>query len=282
MQEYIPLFTIAFIWTIFATIQDLKSREVANWLNFSLIAFALAYRAFYASATNNLQFFLLGLLGLIVMIILGNIFYYAKAFAGGDAKLLMGFGIILPYQEYIHLILLPIFLIFTLFLAGAVYSLLYSFFIVSKNKNSFAKEFRKSSKNKKSLLTITTLLSLVFLLTGFYNTFLFLLAILFAIPLIWIYTRSLEKCLIVLTPPNKLTEGDWLEKEVSLPGNKKIKKSVHGLSKEEIQLLRKHNKKVLIKNGIPFIPAFLITITIMVSFFLTSEQVLPFPFYFFS
>ncbi|MBU0906721.1 MAG: A24 family peptidase [Nanoarchaeota archaeon] len=264
MQEYYFLFALAFVYALFATIQDLKHREVANWLNFSLIAFALAYRAFYASATNNLNFFLFGVYGFIIMVVLGNVFYYAKAFAGGDAKLLMGFGIILPYQSYMQLILLPILLVFTLFLSGAVYSLIYSIFIVAKNKKAFVKKFNDNVKNKKILLILATALSLLFIIAGIYNAFAFLLAILFLIPLIWAYTRSLEQCLIVLTPPLQLTEGDWLEKEVKI-GKTTIKKSVHGLSLKEIQLLKKYSKKVLIKTGIPFVPAFLITLIIIIT-----------------
>ena len=56
--------------------------------------------------------------------------------------------------------------------------------------------------------------------------------------------------------PWKLTEGDWLERDVKI-GRKVIKKSVHGLSLKEIRILRKAKKKVLIKEGVPFTPAFL-------------------------
>ena len=35
------LIILALIWLIFAVISDLKTREVPNWLNFSLIIFAL-------------------------------------------------------------------------------------------------------------------------------------------------------------------------------------------------------------------------------------------------
>lgn len=278
MQEHLPLFILALVWIIFATIQDLKMREVANWLNFSLIAFALAYRLFYAASTNNINFFLFGLFGLIIMILLGHAFYYMKAFAGGDAKLLMGLGIVLPYQTYAHLIFLPIFLIFTLFLAGAIYSIIYSFFIIAKNKEKFSSEFKRISKNRKSILTVSTILFIISLAAGFYQNIAFLFAIIFIIPLVWIYTKSLDKCMIVLTSPDKLTEGDWLEEEVHI-GKTTIKKSVHGLSFKEIQLLRKHKKSILIKQGIPFVPAFLIALIVMALFFLISKQALPFPFY---
>src|SRR3989338_6014136 len=106
MEEYYFLFVLTFLFTLFASIQDLKKREVANWLNFSFIAFALTYRAFYSLATKNFQFFLFGILGFAIFFILAHALYYSKAFAGGDAKLLMGFGVILPYTSYNSLLIL--------------------------------------------------------------------------------------------------------------------------------------------------------------------------------
>ncbi|MDO8460570.1 MAG: hypothetical protein Q7S74_05650, partial [Nanoarchaeota archaeon] len=73
--------------------------------------------------------------------------------------------------------------------------------------------------------------------------------------------------MLKLVSPQNLTEGDWLERDVRI-GNKTIKKTVHGLSWNEIKLLRKANKKVYIKEGIPFVPAFLIAFIIMALFFL--------------
>lgn len=279
MQEHYFLFALTLVFTIFATIQDLRTREVANWLTFSLIAFALAYRAFFSVATKNIHFFLLGLLGFIVMLVLGNIFYYSKAFAGGDAKLLMGFGAIIPYQTYSHLLLFPIAFILLLFLAGALWSLAFSIFIVAKNKKSFVKEFKNLFKKYLPLLIFSLALFAISLVAGFLQPLMLFIIPLSLIPILFIYTLSLEKCMIVLLPPNKLTEGDWLEKEIRL-GKTTIKKSVHGLSYKEIQLLKKYNRPALIKQGIPFVPAFLIALIIMVLASATSLFPLPFSFLF--
>jgi Flp pilus assembly protein protease CpaA len=276
MQEYYFLFALAFIWTLFATIQDLKTREVANWLNFSLIAFALAYRAFYASTTHNAEFFLFGLFGFIIFFALGNLFYYTKAFAGGDAKLLMGMGIILPYTNYFSLIALPLLFILVLFSVGALYSLIYSIFIVAKNKNKFLKELTIKTKNTRNWLLISGILFFVSLFIGLKQNIAFAFSIIFLIPIVYVYTKTLDKCMIILTPPNKLTEGDWLEEDTKLPNKKIIKKSVHGLSKEDIQLLKKYNVSIKIKQGIPFVPAFLITIILTALFFLISKLPLSF------
>src|SRR3989344_3031111 len=118
MKEYYFLFAVALIWTLAASIQDIKKREVANWLNFSLVAFALAYRAFYSVITNNYKFFLFGALGFILFLILANMLYYAKAFAGGDAKLLIAYGAILPFSGYLNIIFLSITFLLLLFSVG--------------------------------------------------------------------------------------------------------------------------------------------------------------------
>ena len=76
MEQYYFLFVLAFVWLIFAVAQDLRTREIANWLNFSLIAFALAYRAFYSISVKNADFFLFGLGGVLLFVVLGYIFYY--------------------------------------------------------------------------------------------------------------------------------------------------------------------------------------------------------------
>ena len=47
----------------FAIIQDFKTREVANWLNFSLIVFALAARMFWSVFADDYSFILFGLFG---------------------------------------------------------------------------------------------------------------------------------------------------------------------------------------------------------------------------
>src|SRR3989338_1270519 len=142
MEQYYFLFGIGILWMIFAVIQDIKTTEISNWLNFSLIGIGLVYRAFYSSFVKDWIFLVSGLLGFAVFFVLAYGFYYARAFAGGDAKLLMGFGVILPYGDFYELFLAGGIFIFSLFLLGAIYSLVYSIFIVFKKKEKFKKEFK--------------------------------------------------------------------------------------------------------------------------------------------
>jgi Flp pilus assembly protein protease CpaA len=280
MNEYIFLFGLAFVWTVFAVVQDIRNREVSNWLNFSLIGFALAYRAFYSLSIGNGEFFILGFLGFLIFMILGNALYYARAFAGGDAKLLMGYGVILPYGGYGSLLILPLVFLFVLFFVGTIYSLIYSVFLVIRNYPGFRKEFGiRFSKGRKLLLlsfSIGLIMEVLNYKFGIWPSGLVFLF--FAIfPFLFFYLRALNKGMTVLKSYSDLQEGDWLERDVKI-GVKVIRKSVHGLSLGEIERLKRAKKKVLIMEGIPFTPAFLGALVIMVFFSLTLLEGISFLF----
>src|SRR3989344_2481323 len=120
------LFGLGFVWLLFATFSDIKTREIPNWLNFGLIAFALGFRFFYSLfSLDNFSFFYQGLFGLAMFFVLGNILYYARMFAGGDKKLMIALGSVLPFFPYFTSNL-KVFLVFFLlfFFAGAVYGIL--------------------------------------------------------------------------------------------------------------------------------------------------------------
>ena len=126
MIEIIFLVLLALIWIVFATVQDLKSREVANWLNFSLIIFAMGFRFFYGLfGSNGFGLFYQGIIGLMIFFILGNFLYYSRMFAGGDAKLMIALGAILPLSENFMTNINYFIGFFILFLvAGTVYGLI--------------------------------------------------------------------------------------------------------------------------------------------------------------
>ena len=77
-NENLFLVVLALIWIFGAIIQDLRRREVDNLWNFSLIAFALAYRAAVSVYTNDYWFILNGVLGFGLFLLLGNIFYVPR------------------------------------------------------------------------------------------------------------------------------------------------------------------------------------------------------------
>ena len=275
MEEYYFLFLIAFVYTIFAAVQDLKEREVANWLNFSLIAFALAYRAIYSSYTGNYSFLLFGVLGFGVFFLISNLLYYTKVFAGGDAKLLMAFGAILPFQSYLDLATLSLSFLFVLFFIGMIYGAIYSIFLAATNKTKFSREFREQFRKRKylllfSILGIAIIIAKSFGVLSYLPSWWFFALLFIFMPLLYIYLEAVNRsCMIKIVDASKLTVGDWLEQNVKI-GSKTIRKSVHCLSASEIKALQKARKKVIVRYGIPFVPAFLLALIFMVFFFLVS------------
>ena len=65
----------------------------------------------------------------------------------------------------------------------------------------------------------------------------------------------------------KLTEGDWLYKDVKI-GRKLIKASWNGVSKEELKFIQKKNRTVVIRQGVPFVPVFLITFLVLIVYYI--------------
>jgi prepilin signal peptidase PulO-like enzyme (type II secretory pathway) len=57
--------------------------------------------------------------------------------------------------------------------------------------------------------------------------------------------------------PKLLREGDWLVRDLKV-GNRTFKARFDGLTKEEIKFIQRSKKKILIKDGLPFVPSFLI------------------------
>ncbi len=256
------LIVLGLIWIITASVQDLKKREVWNWLNFSLIVFGLAYRAFYSVLNNDLWFFVFGVLGLGIFVGLGYLFYYSRIFAGGDAKLMIAMGVILPVSSSLidNLLLFGVFTVLLLF-AGSIYGLGFSLMLAFRNKKAFMHEFRKQLKKYKNYeyLAIAISILLLFLLMSIGDLFLIILpTIVILFPVLFVYGKAIENsCMIKSVSVSSLTEGDWLYEQVKI-GKNIIKPDWEGLSSAELKILRKYRGKVKIKQGIPFVPAFLI------------------------
>lgn len=269
MFEVIFLICLGVLWIGFAVMQDLKTHEVANWLSLSLVVFALGFRFFYSLFSgNDFSFFYQGVIGLGIFILIGFLFYYGKVFAGGDAKVMMALGAVIPFYGIFSFnkSLMISFIVLFLFV-GAIYGLIFSLVYALKNKEAFIKEFNKQFKKRKKFVYSIVVLSIIVVLLSLVNSIFFALGVvIFISPYLYLWAISVDSaCMVRNVSPNKLTEGDWLYKNISV-GNKRIKASWDGLSKEQIALLKKHKKKVMVRYGIPFTPVFLIAFLLMVLF----------------
>lgn len=270
--ENIFLIILALIWMVGAILQDLRRREVDNLWNFSLIGFALGYRFITVLFNGNYWFFLNGLIGLLIFFILGNIFYYSRLFAGGDAKLLIALGVIMPLS-YDWIINLKIFGIFILgfIVLGSIYVLLWAIYLMFKNWNKFKKEFLKQWKNYEKIFLIFFIVVILFIFIVLIKGPVILVLIgliILLFPILFLFAKSIEEsCMIKSISPDKLSEGEWLYRDLVVDG-RKIRANWDGISADELRLIkRKYKKNILIKQGIPFTPSFLLGFIFLIFIF---------------
>ncbi len=91
-------FFIVLVALLYATISDIKLREVPNWLTLGLLAYGTIINSvFFILSSNfiNLIYFLI-----FVAVVFGicYLFWRIGIFAGGDAKLFAGISAVIPFQ----------------------------------------------------------------------------------------------------------------------------------------------------------------------------------------
>lgn len=270
------LMVLGLVWILFAVFSDIKVSEIPDWLSISLVVFALAGRFFYGlfmgdPETGSVDFtwFYQGLIGLGVFFILGNILYLGRMFAGGDAKLMMSLGAVLPltpsFMENIDITIV----FFVLFIfCGAVYGILSTGVLAFSNRKKFVKGFKKLFKKHKNKVWGVEFFALFLMAIGFSEITVFYFGIfIFVIPYFYLTARVVDEHFMVKKiKPSELQEGDWLYREVAIGKNKKVKPSWEGLSKKDIEKLKKRGKKVLVRRGIPFSPVFLVAFIVLAVF----------------
>jgi len=270
------LISVTLITLFIASYTDLKTREVPDWLNYAFLFTAFGIRIIFAFQ-NGLNIFLSGFFGFLAGFLLACLFYYAGQWGGGDSKLLMGMGasigILFPFS-YSSLTLGWFFLL--LLITGAVYGLGWMIIIAIRSRARFLVAFKQYFSEHQLLHHFLICLSLLIATASIAYPFLWPLA--FFLPLIFylfLFMNSIEQINFIKTIPiSKLTEGDWLTKPVEINGKAII--SSKTIEKRDLQLLQQlsHQKKittVIIKEGIPFIPCFLISYI----FLLLSNYYLP-------
>jgi len=280
----IILFSIAFIVLIIASVTDIKTREVPDWLNFSLIFIGLGVRLIYSSITFDWMYSLEGLLGLVAFVIVGYIMFYAGQWGGGDSKLLMGLGALIGLKLTLQPLPLMLILLINIILIGAVYGLFYTIIKAVAHRKAFTEQFKKYLEKKPKLHRYLAIVSLAFIVVffvifgiifrDFFITSLFILLtiLLYSSLYVYIFVKSVEKIsMLKLVDPKQLTEGDWIAENIVINEKRIAGPKDLGISKKQIKELIAYKRKgkinqVLIKIGIPFVPSFLAAFIITIIF----------------
>lgn len=256
-----------------ASFSDLKTREIPDWLSYSLLFFIVATRGLESILLKDSTYITQTLIFFVIFFIFGNIMYYTRQWGGGDTKLITALGsafAIRPaYLAETSIIPFPAILLLNILIIGAIYGIFFAVYLSLKHKTAFKKEFKKLNHSHKTVgikmgMLIIAILLFLSSFTIFPANTRFLISVLSVILLITPYLITALKstelaCMYKEIKVNNLTEGDWVQKDVYK--NKKLiyKVNPYGVNKKEIALLKKSKiKQVLVKEGIPFVPPFLI------------------------
>jgi len=248
---------------------DLRTREVPDWISYGLIFAGIGVRSIYGYAEGTWSYVLEGTLGILVMFILACIMFYTGQWGGGDSKLLIGLGALFgltwktPFQ-------FTVFFLVCLFVVGALYGSSWSTYLFLRYRKKCTPYFLHIHRQGIGGRNFAWTGAFLVLTMGIFlvdRIFLPLFLVLgFSILLLyytWLLLHALEKtCMQKAIAPAQLTEGDWIVEDVVVNGKRICGPSDLGIEKNQIALLKRYYAekkvgKILIKEGIPFVPVFL-------------------------
>lgn len=270
----IHAFTISIILValIIGSITDLKKREVADWLNYSLIALGVGINLIYSLINWNFIPILESFAGLTLFFLLALLLFYTGQWGGGDSKMIIGLAAMIGLSFTISPSPFLINFILYSFLCGAVYGIIWSMVLAIKNWESFKKnvDLILNKKELKLIRTVAILFVMGLILLGIFSKapFIRLFSFFFSVFIIFffyvgVFMKAIENgCMIVNMKIEDLTEGEWIFEDVVIKGKTICGPKDLGIEKPQIEELMKYKAKGLIKTvkvkvGIPFVPCFL-------------------------
>lgn len=252
-----------------ASYTDIKTREVPDWISYSFM-FAAALVRILFSVELGWQILVSGLVGFVITFLFAVLFYFTGQWGGADSKLLMAMGIVLGADFFFIQDgwALPMYFIILL-LVGAIFGIFWSTILAIIHHTRFLVKFKERLHEYKKEHLYVAIVSAIFVIIGL--MWMPIIIIIGIFPLLsyylFLYVSSIEQsCFVKKIMPHRATEGDWLVEDVKV--GRKIVLKATTLEKEDIRALmdlEAHNKldRIVIKEGIPFIPSFLLAYIVL-------------------
>lgn len=279
--------TVCLAGLLAGTYTDLRTREVPDWLNYGLIFTGFAAALAFSYIYSEYSILISSIIGFGALFLIAVLMYYTGQWGGGDSKMIMGLGALvgIPFSAFKDPYPLPFlgdFIIYTI-ICGAVYGLIWSSVLAVIHRKKFVEDYRKQLARFIILKKAMIILSIIMVTVSFFiepvlRILLLLLVVIMIFTFyVFLFVRSIEKvCMLKYVEPEQLTLGDWIAEDVK-EGKKVIcgPKDL-GIEKDQIEKLISLKKKgkikqVLIKEGIPFVPSFLMAFVL--AMFLSSSQI---------
>ncbi len=269
------LLVIAGLIILIGSLTDLQTREVPDWLNYAGIAAGFLLRLLMSGLSWSYEPFLSGILGFGTFFVLGCVMYYTGQWGGGDAKLLMALGALFGFEFRPDGFAIA-FLVNVL-LAGAAYGMCWIITLALLHIKKIMRRILALIKLKPVLIMLITAASglvvcsilAIVLWSSPLRLSVALLGLAFPVfAALYLLVKSVELCcMYAWMTPDKLTEGDWLVHGITIAGRRIVDPSDLGVQKDQLPILQKlyaqgKIKRVLVKNGIPFVPSFLLAFAV--------------------
>lgn len=261
------LTTLLLVGLGIASWRDLKEREVPDLISLGLLAVGILSALVIAIVERNPFLIVPSVVGALAGWLIGIALYYTRQWGGGDAKLLAGVGAVLGlWTPQYRLIAFLILLAF----AGALYGIAWCVWLIVRHRKAFKKSFVEKLRTPAVHRMRLALVGFgIFAVIGIFAApwpWPLIIAIALGGAYLMIYGRILSKtleeiALVKELPVTKLEEGDWLAKDVKVKNRTIVAMNKTGLSKEDITKLKRANiKNVVVREGIPFVPPFLLAL----------------------
>jgi Flp pilus assembly protein protease CpaA len=263
----IVLHVVSITVLVLASLFDIRTREVPDFISYSYIAAAFAVRVFASVLFLDMMYIYEGLLGFGLGYVLAIALYYAGQWGGGDAKILMGVGTALG----IPLVwVIPHFALFfvLMLLFGAIFGMGYTAYLFFKHYMRCKEFIVKTFSGLKYYYAVLWVVCVGAIpVAYFFSEVMLSVTVVFAVMLLliahlWLVIKSVETCALVKEVfPEVLTEGDWIAEDVKVNGKVEYSSKSLGIEKKDIRrlvdLAKKHKFTVKVKDGMAFLPSFL-------------------------
>jgi Flp pilus assembly protein protease CpaA len=244
------LIAIALIGSLAAGFYDLKTSNIPDSLCIAMIIVGLIIHSAYGFTTGDFSNLINSLMFGGLFLAFGLIMYFTGQWGGGDGELLVALGVLLPNLTIVRTYL-PFAISFFInsFFIGAVYSLIYSIILIYRNTD-ISKGFFKSISQPSFLVVIVLLLSLSVVSFSYLKVLSIIFFLSFIMVVFWKFAKSIEKGFYRRIPVSKLKVDDMLGEDI--PRLKIYKRLIKGLTKEQVQKIKKVKKYVVVKEGIRY------------------------------
>ncbi len=256
MFRYLSYIIGFFIFSL-GSITDFRKREVPDYINYSFILFAVLLRIFWFFESKDFRHLIFPVIWGGLFYIISLIFCHAKIWGGGDSKALIASAVLFSYFPMEGEIPFFVYFVVNVFFYGAVYSVFYCTIIALKNYKKLAVVFSKDNKLILAFILPWVLaMPLMFIFRDMSKIF-FVFAVFINITLLLKIVE--DEFFYKFVNSKELVEGDWIVNTIKINGKVVYdSKKEPYVEKKHLKLLKNYGKKIKIREGVPFIPSFLI------------------------